>query len=376
MSGFQRYLFRIVLRALVAILAGLALIALLTQGLSQIDLLVESRRSAAAYLWVSLLASPQIFSLLIPLALFVATVVGLNTAHRENEIVVAEASGMSNWAISSPVIRLAVLASLLHLGLILWLQPAASREMRETLSESAADLASSLVREGAFFRHSDGLTTFARRVDGDQMIDLLVSDARNPDQITTYIAKSGYLADMAGVPALVMSNGHVQQLDQGGALERLAFEQSVFDLAPFVAEQKAFVLKETDRYLPELFYPDRTNYYDSANVDRLLAEAHSRLSAPLLNIAMALLAIYAVLGGEFSRRGYARRIAIASAAALLLRLGAFGAVAAAQDDSDLNIVQYLIPTIVIAAVSYAFFIRPDRPARRMSYAGLEPGAVR
>ena len=59
-----------------------------------------------------------------------------------------------------------------------------------------------------------------------------------------------------------------------------------------------------------------TNYYDNANVDMLAAEGHARMSAPLLNFAMAMLAIFAVLGGDFSRRGYAQRIAMASGAAL------------------------------------------------------------
>ena len=127
MYGFQRYLFRNVLRTLIAIVGGLALIALLTQGLSQIqDTIVQNRQSMLAFLWVSVLATPQIISLLMPIALFIATAAALNVAHRENEIVVSQASGMSNWQVASPVLRLAVLAAILHLGLNLWVQPAAS----------------------------------------------------------------------------------------------------------------------------------------------------------------------------------------------------------------------------------------------------------
>ena len=133
MSGFQRYLFRNVLRTLIAIVGGLALIALLTQGLSQIDdTIVQNRQSMLAFLWVSVLATPQIISLLMPIALFIATAAALNVAHRENEVVVAQASGMSNWQVASPVLRLATLAAILHLGLNLWIQPTASRELRTT----------------------------------------------------------------------------------------------------------------------------------------------------------------------------------------------------------------------------------------------------
>ena len=82
MSGFQRYLFRNVLRTLLAIVGGLALIALLTTGLQQINQIVENRQSTGVFLWVSVLATPQIISLMLPVAIFIATAAALNIAHR------------------------------------------------------------------------------------------------------------------------------------------------------------------------------------------------------------------------------------------------------------------------------------------------------
>ena len=72
MTGFQRYLFRNVLRTLFAVVGGLALIALLSQGLDpdQLNLIVENRQSIGVYFWVTILAVPQILSLLMPIALF------------------------------------------------------------------------------------------------------------------------------------------------------------------------------------------------------------------------------------------------------------------------------------------------------------------
>jgi lipopolysaccharide export system permease protein len=372
MTGFQRYLFRNVLRTLLAVVGGLALIALLSQGLDpdQLNLIVENRQSIGVYFWVTILAVPQILSLLTPIALFIASAAALNVAHRENEIVVAQASGMSNWQVASPVMRLAILAAILHLGLNLWVQPAASRELRETVTRASTDLAASLVREGMFMSHGDGLTTFARKVSGGEMTDLMVNDSRNPDESVTFIAKTAFLVEGETGPQLVMQNGQRQSIRDNGALEILTFTQSPFDLAPFINDQKAVILEESDRYLPELFFPDMNNYYDYDNVDMLLAEGHARISAPLLNIAMAMLAIYAVLGGDFSRRGYAKRIAIASGGALILRLAAFGAVAAGRDDPSLNILQYLIPIMVIAAISFFYFVQPI--LRRRALASRNP----
>src|SRR5215470_10983801 len=141
MSGFQRYLFNNVLRTLMAIVGGLALIALLATGIQQVDRILQNGQSTGVFLWFSLLAVPSIVSLMLPIGIFIATAAALNVAHRENEIVVAQASGLSNWQVASPVLRLATLAAILHLGLNLWIQPAASRELRETVSQSSSDLA-------------------------------------------------------------------------------------------------------------------------------------------------------------------------------------------------------------------------------------------
>ena len=366
MSGFQRYLFRNVLRTLIAIVGGLALIALLTQGLSQIqDTIVQNRQSMVAFLWVSVLATPQIISLLMPIALFIATAAALNVSHRENEIVVAQASGMTNWQVASPVLRLATLAAILHLGMNLWIAPTASRELRTTLTTASTNLASTLVREGTFMTYSDGLTTFAGKVDNSDITFLVANDSRNPKNEVTYIAKSAFVSEIEGKPALVLRDGQRQSLRTNGALESLTFQQSPLELGAFVNDQKAVILEETDRYLPELFFPDMTNHYDNKNVDSLLAEGHARIATPLLNIAMAMIAMFAVLGGDFSRRGYARRIAIASGAALVVRLAGFWATSAAAKDPAVNAVQYGLPIFVMLLIGFMFFIQPILKRRRI-----------
>lgn len=355
------------MRTLLAIVGGLALIAVLTQGLSQdrLNLIVENRQSVVVYLWVTALATPQIISLLMPIALFIATAAALNASHRENEVVVAQASGMSNWQVASPVLRLATLAAILHLGLNLWIQPAASRELRETVSAASTDLASSLVREGMFMTHGDGLTTFAGRVDGSQITFLVANDSRDPANEATYIAKNAFISEIENKPTLILQNGQRQSIRTNGALEALRFQQSPLELSAFVNDQKAVVMEESDRFLPELFYPDMNNYYDAANTEMFLAEGHQRMAAPLLNIAMAMLALYAVLGGDFNRRGYATRIAMASAGAVLLRLLAFQTTAAAGDDPALNPLQYLLPISVVGLISFFYFIVPILKRRRL-----------
>lgn len=364
MKSLQAYLFRQGMTPLLAILGGLAGVAILTQGLNQLDLIVDQRQSALAFIWVTLLSMPQLISLIMPLAVFFAVTYAVNRMHTESEIAVAFAAGVSPWQIVSPILKLASVAALAHLAVNVLIQPASYREMRETVHAMRNDFAASLVRAGEFTTPADGLTFYAREVGaGGVLRDLFIDDRRNQNRPTTYTARSGLIVTAAGVPAVVMRQGQIQQPKPDGSVDLLDFDQYTLELGAFVAADDEYVLKPSDRFLAELFFPDLIYYYDQRNADRFLAEGHHRLSSPLLDPALALIALAGLLAGDFSRRGYGRRIAIASGAALIVRIFALGIQAACVDEPSLNPLQYIFP-IVVAAVAFWMLQAPRKRAHR------------
>jgi len=162
-----------------------------------------------------------------------------------------------------------------------------------------------------------------------------------------------------------MRDGQIQRQVEDGSVDVLDFDRYVLQLgvASF-DDTDFFYLKASDRTLRELFLPDLTSHYDQRNIDRFAAEGHARLSAPLLNLALAMIALAGVLGGEFNRRGYGRRIMIAAALALIVRLSALATQTIATDAPDLNILQYAVPLIVIFGAGLAMSGRAPRRKRR------------
>ena len=355
MNKVQRYLFHRVLRSVLIIVGGLTLLAILAQGLSQTDIIVENRQGALTFFKIVALGVPQIVALLTPMAMFVASIWALNRLHRDSEIVVAQAAGMTRWQVASPIIRLAVLGAVIHLGVNLWIQPSAQREMRATINDARADLASSLVRPGQFTTPDANLTVFAREQQGTDLIGVQIAERVGQPDSRDYLAERGRFIEVDGQPAIVMFNGQIHQLDQNGALNILNFEQSTFDLTPFVQEDRKLVLKASDRFLHELIFIDRSSYNERQNESEFLAEANSRLSSPLISIAMAMLAILAVMGGNFSRRGYSQRIVIASTGALVLIIVQLSVQSASGGDPMLNLAQWLVPVAAIGGLSYVLF---------------------
>jgi len=349
MTTLQAYIFRQTGMPFLVIVAGLALVAVFTQGLAQLDVIVEQRQSGLAFAWVTVLGVPLLMSLILPLALFFAVIYAINRMHSESELVVASAGGVSPWQIASPVMKLAAIAALAHLAINTVIQPAAYKEMRSTLFAMRGDIAASLVRPGEFSTAADGLVVFARerRANGE-LQEVLLVDRTNPARPTYYVAATGRVLMLDNKPGFFLNDGQIVQPKKDGGEDVLEFASYTFELGPFLPVPEAIILKPSDRTLGELFYPDLTYFYDQQNAETFKAEAHHRLSAPLLNFAMALIALVGLLGGEFSRRGYGVRIAWASAAALLVRVFSLGIQAACARNDDLNPMQYAFPVLVCA----------------------------
>jgi lipopolysaccharide export system permease protein len=356
MKRIQSYLFKQVFRSVVVIVGGLTLLAILAQGLSQTDIIVENRQSALTYFYVVALGAPQVIALLTPLAIFVATIWSLNRLHRDNEIVVAGAAGMTRWQVASPILRLAVLAALVHLAVNLWVQPTAQRLLRETVKEARVDLATSLVRPGQFTSVGEDLTVFARDTRGGDLLGVLISDDRESETSSRdYLARRGRFVEVDGVPSLIMWEGQIHQIDANGALSILNFDQSTFDLSPFIQDTAAVVLKASDRYLHELYYIDTTSYFELKDKEKFLAEANARLTTPLVSLALALIALMAVLGGDFNRRGYSRRIAYATVGAVSLVIVQLTVQSASAGSVAVNAAQWLVPVGTVTGLSLIFF---------------------
>src|SRR5688572_19738543 len=166
----MRLIDRYLLRQLVGpvALAALALsgVALLSQSLAGLDLLVNQRQGALVFLKITALYMPQLINMILPVAVFVAALVAFNRLHTEQEIVVCFAGGMSRWRVISPAMRMACVIAYLALVLNLFVQPAAFRQLRQELFAVRTDLASTLVREGEFTEPAPGVTVYTQTVDG------------------------------------------------------------------------------------------------------------------------------------------------------------------------------------------------------------------
>src|SRR5436190_15976241 len=121
MPLIERYLFRQLTIPTLWAMTALGALGLLSQSLSGLDIIVDSRQTVWVFVRITLLAMPLLISILAPVALFTAALITLNRLHTEREITVCFAGGMSRWRVISPAMRLGVIATFTCLIINLWL---------------------------------------------------------------------------------------------------------------------------------------------------------------------------------------------------------------------------------------------------------------
>ena len=84
MRTLDRYIFRQLILPVGGAVAALTAIALLSQSLTQFDLVVERGQNAWTFVKITLLSLPQLAGLIFPIALFVGTLVALTRMQGEH----------------------------------------------------------------------------------------------------------------------------------------------------------------------------------------------------------------------------------------------------------------------------------------------------
>jgi lipopolysaccharide export system permease protein len=351
MRLIERYLLKQITLPVLAATAALSVMGMLGYSLSELSLIVQHGQSPWVLIEVTLLSMPQLISLILPVAVFTGALLALNRLQTEHEFVVCFAGGMSRWRAISPAVRLSVVIALISLFINMFMQPLTFRMMREELYRVRTDLAASLIKEGDFTELPSGLTVYTQSVaQNGQLQNLFI---HTPDSGGVSIAaREGRIAKRNGQPVLVLRHGSQESYSKEGVLNYLSFDDYVLDLSPYMRLDEPFSYKSSDYWLHELTAPNRA-YVDKREALKDLAEAHSRISAPLYNIAFMALALAGVLGGSFSRLGYGARIIRFSAIAAAVRILGIGVAAACTGAAWANLFQYAVP---IAAMVFAFRI--------------------
>jgi lipopolysaccharide export system permease protein len=344
-TRIDRYLFRQLLTALIAVTSGLVALIWLTQSLRFVELVVNRGLSLGVFLELTGLLIPSFVAVILPITCFVVTQFVYQRISGDRELTVMRSAGLSPFALTRPALAVAALAVAVGYVLNLWIVPAAMTAFREYQFEIRNRMAAFLLQDGVFTAVADDLTVYIRKRDPDgSLYGVLVDDQRDPNQPATILSEQGRIVEGPNGPQVVLFSGSRQEIDRRtGRLNMLTFAENTLDLAQTSRSDEQRFRDATEMSLDELLHPG-ADLLNPRDAPKWRVEAHKRLSGPLTTLSFALIALVSVLTGAFQRHGNVIRPLLAVLVVVgLLAAGLAVANLAARDNG-------LIPLIWLHAI--------------------------
>ena len=285
----------------------------LMQSLRLIDLIVNRGLPFSMFLYMSMLMLPTFLALILPVSLFTAVLFAYNRLTMDSELLVMRAAGISQTGLSKSAFLLAGIVTVIIYSLTLYLLPLSFREFKDRQVTIRNDFSTVLLQEGVFTELATGITVFVRERGAEgELLGVLVHDGRNPEKPVTMMAENGALVRTDEGPQVIMVNGNRQEVSKdSGTLSLLYFDRYVLDVHSVDKTLDKRWREPRERFLDELFFPDMTDGNNRFNAAKLRAEGHQRLTLPIYALTFTVIALAALLSGDYARRGLGKRITTA-----------------------------------------------------------------
>lgn len=280
---------------LMLVLTGLAW---MTQIMSMMKFLLNYGIAVRSFLGLTMLMIPFIVSIIIPFVAFIAAMFVYNKLIAANEITVMAASTLSPRQLARPAIALAILLTLAHFVLNLWIVPATQARFYSTQWNLRYGLAHMKLQESAFTELANGLVVYVDKVSGHDLSQVMLSDMRKPNSKVSVFAQQGKLVTTVRGLSIVMTNGSLQSSGNITAIGTF----DTFDMDLNVAEHDSDSSFRVRRIPTWTLITSIVNMPSEKQHKKALAELCSRCLTPLMNIILVLLCTTILLRSSLLRR--------------------------------------------------------------------------
>ncbi len=345
MRTLNRHILLRLLITMLVVLLGLVMVAWFTQIIRLLDIVVVNGRSVVEFLGITLLLMPLIIAIIMPTALFIATVFVLNRMNADSELAVISAAGISRWRLLRPFMVASIAAIAVALIATVVLQPVALNKMRLKQAEVRSDLMSNVITEGQFVAPAHGLMAHVRsKSDSGELLGVIFEDRRTPDAPTTYLARTARLVERDGQTFMFLTDGSALRAHKDrSAVDLVHFNEYSLNLSSFFSQRVSSGPRPEEMTISALMDPD--NLFAAQNPLRLSAELNRRLSNPLYTLVAMLIAFAALCEPRTARKNRIWAIVIATMLGGVVRVLGFVLVTSSGRIVGLSPFIYAVPLI-------------------------------
>ena len=268
------------------------------------------------FAWITTLLLPASFAVVGPVSLFVAVAFVYHRLTMDSELVIMQNAGISRLQLARPALLVA--AAMVAIGYLvsLYLLPLAYRDYRDLKFQVNNNYSSVLIQEGVFSQMVPGVTVYVRKRDAPtaRCWASWCTTTAGPTARSPRWPSAATLLPGDNRPAHGDDRRASGRSGAPTRAPRAAPVRSLRDAVHHASRSPASAggRARTSSSCPDLFDPPEAAG-GMSRYHQFRMEGHDRLTAPLMNLALPLVALALLLGAEFNRRGHMVRILIAVA---------------------------------------------------------------
>lgn len=364
MKQFDRYMLSQLMMLFGFFSLILVLIYWINRAVLLFDQLIADGQSAWVFLEFTALSLPSVVRLALPLAAFAASVYVTNRMTTEAELVAVQASGYSPFRLARPVLYFGLIVGLLMSVLMHFLVPLSTARLSDREEEIAQNVTARLLTEGQFMEPVDNITFYVREITQEnELLNVLLSDLRDPEEEVTYTANRAYLIRTDGRAQLIMRDGMIQTLRlSDNRLFTTIFDDFVYDVDTLSEDPSDEGRSTSELSTWELLNPTAALRQETGrSAARMLSRGHDRFGQALLGVIGALLGFAALMVGSYSRFGVWRQIVAAILLIVVIKAVETWGIDLARSDKSLWFATYF-STVTGFVIIWFLLFWASRPA--------------
>jgi lipopolysaccharide export system permease protein len=367
-NRLNKYFFSNIMGIWLIILSCLMAVIWLNQSLRILDVVITQGASFADFLRFSFLAVPLWLIVTVPLSAFIAILWTLHRFLSDREIVVMQAVGLSPLQLSvAPVLFSILLSAFLFFNSLILL-PLGFSGFKTVQDEVRNTIPKLLLQDNVFIDIDQNLTIFiGEKHSRNSVGNVFIQDTQNKKKHVTYTAEIGEFTTLENQPVVILKNG--QRTETSVEAEKstiISFDSYTLN-----------IIRDTQKQSPSERVKDANEEPVSNLLNRSLAandlywrqrfaEAHYRLSSPLLVISLSITAIAMFFYRLSKQVSLAKRLTLASLFGLAIQILYIMSKSLVINYPFLWPAMYLVP-IIPAITGFVSIISSSQKDRLLSF---------
>lgn len=284
---YESHLIRNLLAHIAITLGAIILLVWLSQVM-KLAFVIELGSSAEKFLLLTFSALPTICLTIIPIATAIGCYGQLSFLNSDRELIALSSTGLTNFEIAKPAIRVALVISMIAYIFSFYIAPKSYHYLKNSLSNFRNNFIANVIHEKSFNQLSKNITLYIDSKNSrGNMQEIILFDNRNTREATIIFAKKGILSLQNNIPAFKLYNGVRQVIDRRGNMNQMTFENFTIKL-PQANAERVIAAKNVQEYtFLQLLFPDKS--IGERRLKAVKLERHQRIIWPAYTFAFVMI---------------------------------------------------------------------------------------